>query len=134
LFASVGNFLIYYAAKPFKCHILGLLDWLCKTTIKRKFHISQKWKLLFPHLFRQKMLFHFRFHFHFRQRIFVSISVLQIFVSVSICPFRFRFSAKKSESFCSTFIPNIVRKYSSCPEERKNSAVWLIFFQPQLFI
>jgi hypothetical protein len=80
-----------------------LLDWLCKTTIKRKFRISQKRKLPLPHLFRRKSLFHFRFHF--RQKNSVFISVPQISVFVSIFSFRFCFSAEKSESFRSTFIP-----------------------------
>jgi hypothetical protein len=44
-------------------HVLVLLDWPCKTTIKRKFRISRKRKLLFSHLFRRKTLFHFCFHF-----------------------------------------------------------------------
>jgi hypothetical protein len=47
----------------------------------------------------------FRFRFHFRQKNSVSISVPQISVFVFIFSFRFRFSAKKSESFRSTFIP-----------------------------
>jgi hypothetical protein len=84
-------------------HILDLLDWPCKTTIKRKFCISQKRKLPFPHLFRQKT----PFRFHFRQKNSVSISVPQISVFVFIFSFRFRFSAKKSESFRSTLIPNL---------------------------
>jgi hypothetical protein len=84
-------------------HILDLLDWPCKTTIKQKFHISRKRKLPFPHLFRRKTLF--RFRFHFRQKNSVSISVSQISVFVFIFSFCFRFSAKKSESFRSTFIP-----------------------------
>jgi hypothetical protein len=85
-------------------HISGLLDWLCKTTIKRKFRISRKRKLLFPHLFCQKSLFHFRFHF--RQKNSVSVSVPQISIFISIFSFCFRFSAEKSESFRSTFIPS----------------------------
>jgi hypothetical protein len=84
-------------------HILDLLDWTCKTTIKRKFRISRKRKLPFPHLFRRKTPF--RFRFHFRQKNSVSISVPQISVFGFIFSFRFRFSAKKSESFRSTFIP-----------------------------
>jgi hypothetical protein len=86
-------------------HILDLLDLSCKTTIKRKFSISRKRKLPFPHLFRRKTSFHFCFHF--RQKNSVSVSVPQI--SVFIFSFCFRFSAKKSESFRSTFIPT--RKY-----------------------
>jgi hypothetical protein len=87
-------------------HILDLLDWPCKTIIKRKFHISWKRKLPFPHLFRRKTPFHFRFHF--RQKNSVSVSVPQISVSVFIFSFRFHFSAEKSESFRSTFIPSLV--------------------------
>jgi hypothetical protein len=87
-----------------QCHILGLPDWLCKTTIKQKFRISRKRKLPFPHLFRRKTLFHFRFHFRQKKSVFVSVP--QIFVSVFIFSFHFRFSADKSESFRSTFIPS----------------------------
>jgi hypothetical protein len=86
-------------------HILDLLDWSCKTTIKRKFCISRKRKLPFPHLFRRKTPF--RFCFHFRQKITVSISVPQISVFIFIFSFRFRFFAEKSESFRSTFIPTL---------------------------
>jgi hypothetical protein len=86
-------------------HILGLLDWPYKTTIKRKFHINRKRKLPFSHMFHRKTLFHFCFHF--RQKNSVSVSVPQISVFVSIFSFRFHFSTKKSESFRSTFIPNI---------------------------
>jgi hypothetical protein len=88
-------------------NILDLLDWPYKTTIKRKFCISRKRKLPFPHLFRRKTPF--RFRFHFRQKNSVSISVPQISIFVFIFSFHFRFSAEKSESFRSTFIPR--RKY-----------------------
>jgi hypothetical protein len=84
-------------------NILDLLDWPYKTTIKRKFCISRKRKLPFPHLFRRKTPF--RFRFHFRQKNSVSISVPQISIFVFIFSFHFRFSAEKSESFRSTFIP-----------------------------
>jgi hypothetical protein len=93
----------YFDSSIWQGHILDLLDWPCKTITKRKFHISRKRKLLFPHLFRQKTPFYFRFHF--RQKNSVSISVSQISIFVFIFSFRFRFSAEKSESFRSTFIP-----------------------------
>jgi hypothetical protein len=83
-------------------HILDLLDWPCKTIIKRKFYISRKRKLPFPHLFRRKTSFRFRFHFHQKNSVF--ISVLQISIFVFIFSFYFRFSTEKSESFRSTFI------------------------------
>jgi hypothetical protein len=78
-------------------HILGLPDWPCKITMKRKFRISRKRKLPFPHLFHRKMLFHFRFHF--RQKNSVSIS------QISISVFIFSFRLEKTKSFRSTFIP-----------------------------
>jgi hypothetical protein len=84
-------------------HISGLLDWLCKTTIKQKFCISQKWKLPFPHLFHRKSPFHFRFHF--RQKISVFISVPQISVFASIFSFCFRFSTEKVGKFPLHFHP-----------------------------
>jgi hypothetical protein len=90
-------------------HILDLLDWPCKITIKRKFHISRKQKLPFPHLFHRKT--QFRFRFHFRQK----NSVPQISVFVFIFLFYFRFSTEKSESFRSTFISRSLNRVALVP-------------------
>jgi hypothetical protein len=95
-------------------HILGLQDWPCKTTIKRKFYISRKRKLPFLHLFRRKT------PFHFCQKKIVSVSVMHISIFVCIFSFCFRFFAEKSESFRSTFIPTYVTLWRRGSGEKSN--------------
>jgi hypothetical protein len=77
--------------------IFGVLDWPYKTTIKWKFHISQKRKLSFP--LENDILFPLplkNLDFYFR---------CTKFLYVFIFSFHFCFFVKESESFRSTFVP-----------------------------